>query len=61
LKYGAVEVLLLSKRLDKEIFKELAKEAEKYGAVVEVISTDTEEGLQFYNLGGVGAILRFKI
>ena len=28
---------------------------------VELISTETEEGVQFWNLGGIGAILRFKI
>jgi len=30
-------------------------------AEVEVVSIETEEGEQFWNLGGMGAILRFKI
>ena len=28
---------------------------------VELISVETEEGQQFWNLGGIGAMLRFKI
>ncbi len=61
LEYGAVETLFLSKDTDKEIAKSLKKVAENIGSNIEIISTDTEEGQQFYNLGGIGAILRFKI
>jgi len=61
LEYGAVETLFLSKDVDKKIAKELKPMAENIGANVEIISTDTEEGQQFYNLGGIGAILRFKV
>ena len=61
LEYGAVEMLLLSKDFDKTRAKELKKSAENIDSVVEIISTETEEGLQFKNLSGVGAILRFKI
>ncbi len=61
LKYGAVETLFLSKSLDKNIVKELRKMAENTGAKVEIISIETEEGQQFKNLGGIGAILRFEI
>lgn len=61
LQYGAVDTLLLSKKTDKKIAKELKKMAEDISAKIEIISTDTEEGIQFYNLGGIGAILRFKI
>jgi len=35
--------------------------AEKTGGKVEVISTETPEGGQFKELGGVGAMLRYKI
>ena len=41
--------------------RELKKLAENIGSEVEMISTETEEGEQFLNLGGIGAILRFKI
>ena len=59
LKYGAVDTLFLSKGTDKSIASELKKLAEKTGAKIEIISTETEEGMQFKNLGGIGALLRF--
>ena len=61
LKYGAVEILFLSKKIDKKISKSLRDSAKNTGASIEIISTDTEEGEQFFNLGGIGAILRFKL
>jgi len=61
LKYGAVDILLLSKSLDKHTIKHLKEMAKATGAKIEIISTDTEEGIQFKNLGGVGAILRFEV
>jgi peptide chain release factor subunit 1 len=39
---------------------ELAEVAEKTGARIEVISTETEEGEQLKAFGGVAAILRFR-
>ena len=61
LKYGAVQVLILSKKVKKADIKELKKLAEQIGAEVEIVSVDTSEGEQFLNLSGVGAILRFEI
>ncbi|MCL5730071.1 MAG: peptide chain release factor aRF-1, partial [Candidatus Pacearchaeota archaeon] len=61
LEYGASQTVYLSKKTDKEIQKELAQLAENSGAETIIISVDTIEGQQFYNLGGVGSILRFKI
>ncbi len=61
LEYGAVDLLLISKDFNKEVAKELRKEAERIGADIEMISTETEEGKQFLNLSGIGALLRFKI
>ncbi len=61
LEYGAVETLLLSKKCDKELSKELKKLAENTSSNVEIISTDTEEGEQFFNLSGIGGVLRFRI
>jgi peptide chain release factor subunit 1 len=61
LDYGAVELLLIGKNFIKQTsMKELRKKAESTSAKFEVISTDTEEGRQFENLGGIGALLRFK-
>lgn len=61
LKYGAVEILILSKDIDKKIAKKLKELAESTGSAIEIVSTETEEGQQFYNLSGIGAILRFRI
>ncbi len=58
---GAVDTLLISKKLEKNIQEELTKTAEQTAVTVHLISNDTEEGIQFYNLGGVGALLRFKV
>lgn len=60
LEFGAVDLLLLSKEFDKVTGKELKTLAKNTSSDIETISTDTEEGKQFFNLGGVGAILRFK-
>jgi peptide chain release factor subunit 1 len=35
--------------------------AENIGSKIEIVSTETEEGDQFKNLGGIGAILRFRM
>jgi len=59
--YGAVDVLLLSKKLPKKEIKQFEKKAEETRVKVELISNETEEGIQFLNLSGVGAILRFEI
>jgi len=61
LKYGAVDLLILSKDTDKKISKELKKLAEDMGSNIEIVSIDTEEGMQFKNLGGIGSILRFRV
>ncbi len=60
LEYGAVDTLILSKVIDKKLIKELKKMAENTSSNIEIVSIDTEEGEQFENLGGIGAILRFK-
>jgi peptide chain release factor subunit 1 len=61
LQYGAVEILLLSKKLKKSEIKLFESKAGETDAKVEMISVETEEGEQFWNLGGIGAMLRFKI
>lgn len=62
LQRGAVEILLISKKLDKSQIQALEKQAENIGSEVFIISTETPEGLQFYNLTkGIGAILRFAL
>lgn len=61
LDFGAVDTLFLSKKFKKNEIKDIEEKAKKTSVKIETISTDTEEGVQFFNLGGVGAILRFKI
>jgi peptide subunit release factor 1 (eRF1) len=61
LELASVETLFLSKKLDKDTIKKLKAKAEETSAKVEMISVDTEEGQQFYNISGIGAILRFAI
>ena len=58
---AAVDLLLISKKIPKIELKELVKKAEESGSEIEYISTETEEGQQFFNLSGIGAILRYQI
>jgi peptide chain release factor subunit 1 len=59
--YGAVQTLLISKKIDKAVTHEMIKKAESISAEVEIVSVETPEGEQFYNLGGIGAVLRFQL
>ncbi len=45
----------------KDLLKELAELAEEMGGEAEVVSTETDEGAQLAQLGGVAAMLRFKV
>ncbi len=50
------------KVIDKDDIGELLSEkAANFGTKVEIISTETNEGMQFKKLGGVGAFLRYRI
>ena len=44
---------------DEDAFDFLEKLAENYGSTVVTVSTDTREGQQFAELGGIGAFLRY--
>lgn len=61
LEYGAVDTLLLSDSIDEGLLEEYEKKSEETGAKMEVISSDTKEGAQLRDLGGVAAILRFAL
>jgi len=61
LEAGAIEHLLVSTTLDKKIIFELEKAAHSISAQFHFISIDTNEGLQFKNFAGVGALLRYAI
>jgi peptide chain release factor subunit 1 len=61
LDYAAVDTLILSSELEKHLAKELRLKTEETGCKFEIVSTETEEGKQFKQLSGMGAMLRFKI
>ncbi len=61
LQMGAVEKLLLSDSVDDARFDEYEAEAKKVGSEVLLISTDTREGTQLKEMGGVAAILRYEV
>ncbi|PJE81734.1 peptide chain release factor 1 [Candidatus Pacearchaeota archaeon CG10_big_fil_rev_8_21_14_0_10_32_42] len=61
LKFGAVDTLILSKEFDRTKSNELKGIAEQMGTKIEVVSNETDEGKQFLNLGGIGAVQRFGI
>jgi peptide chain release factor subunit 1 len=61
LDYAAVDVLILSSELDRPLARELKLKALETGCNLEIVSNETEEGKQFKQLSGMGAMLRFKI
>ena len=61
LKLGAVDKLYISAEITKAKTKELSKMARDMGSTIKIISTETSEGEQFFNLGGIAAILRFIV
>jgi peptide chain release factor subunit 1 len=61
LQASVVETLLLSEDLDDQTIEEFEKQAEKTGAEVQIISTETREGVQLRDLGKVAAILRYEL
>ncbi|MDO8460486.1 MAG: hypothetical protein Q7S74_05220 [Nanoarchaeota archaeon] len=62
LQRGSVGLLIVSKELPKEEIAELEKMAENIGAEMVVVSSDHQDGEQFFNLTkGVGAVLRFAM
>lgn len=58
---GVVDKLFLSEDLPNEVIEEFTKTAENFNTKVFLISQDTKEGKQLFQLGGFGAVLRFKI
>lgn len=52
---------LIRKLGERDIIEALEEKAKQYGSKLEVVSTDTREGRQFFELGGIGAILRYRI
>ena len=61
LEVGAVNRLIISKKFDRDKAREMTKIAEQMGSEIIYVSDETDEGGQFLNLGGIGALLRFVI
>ena len=61
LKNGTVELLIMSESLPMDTVDKFSAEAEKFGTKIELISVDFPEGIQLKELGGIAAILRYKV
>ncbi len=61
LKMGVVDILLLSGEFDDKKSDAFEKEAKKSRSGVEIISTETREGVQLRELGKIAAILRYEV
>lgn len=63
LSYGSASTVIVVRGVEKEIkeFEEIEKMASESGCEIFYVSEETEEGTQLKNLGGIGAVLRFKI
>lgn len=58
---GAVGELLISTSNSSKEIDEFMELANSINAVTHLVSEETEEGIQFRNIGGYGALLRFQI
>lgn len=58
---GAADTLLLSEELPDKKIDEFEAIAKNYSTTVQLISTETREGVQLRELGGIGAILRYEL
>ncbi|MDZ4171697.1 MAG: peptide chain release factor 1, partial [Methanobacteriaceae archaeon] len=46
----------------KDVIDDFVEMAEEVGSDVEIISTETEEGIQLLRaFGGIGAVLRYRV
>lgn len=59
---GAVKILLISEeKIREDEIEKLAREVEKKNGQIEIVSRTYDLGEQFSRMGGLGAILRFRI
>lgn len=58
---GAVQKLIVSKTINKNLIKKLELLASSTSAEIHIVTNETPEGIQFDNLGGIGGILRFIV
>lgn len=58
---GAVQKLIISKSLSKDKIRRFEELASNTSTEVHLVTAETAQGVQFDNLGGLGAILRFAV
>ena len=61
LKMGVVDTLLISEDFDDVKIEEFEEAAKTSGSEVQILSTETREGIQLRDLGKIGAILRYEV
>jgi len=61
LEMNAVDTLFISESIPEDKIFDLEEKAEVGGASIKIISTETREGVQLRDIGGIAAILRFEI
>ena len=61
LEMNAVDILYLSENLPEDLILSLDEKATAGGTNVKIISTETREGAQLRDLGGIAAVLRYEI
>jgi protein pelota len=59
---GAVKILIISEEnIRKKEIDQLARQVEDKKGMIEIVSKTHDLGQQFHRMGGLGAILRFRI
>jgi peptide chain release factor subunit 1 len=61
LEAGAVDMILISDGIEEKTIDELKELAKNYGTALEIVSRDTREGEQLFQLNGIGAFLRWRL
>ena len=61
LEMGAVETLLISESVSDKKIEQLETLAQQFKGKVEIISTETREGVQLKDIGKIAAILRYPV
>jgi peptide chain release factor subunit 1 len=61
LEMGVADTVLISESLDDSVFDSFEEIARQFSSNVKLISTDTREGVQLRDIGGVAAILRYEV
>lgn len=58
---GAAELVLISEEVDDKVVAEFEELVVPVGAEVQIISTETREGVQLRDIGKIAAILRYEV